>query len=193
MRLTGDLTGCQNGWRKREVYFLLSMMAQLNKSSLFSFLFLFLLLSCTYSISGVSHSPNNVDYGAHSIKIGMGEGFANFELNHSVDGYEVNCKKDLMMVWGKPVILNESNPQDSNLTIIDLTNRKIRKIIYFDKGIYDIDFLESPLKAIVWTTRGVILELHYGNILLQPESVDVDMPLEFCDIFQYKSFRRYAH
>lgn len=151
------------------------------------------MLGCAHSISGASHSLDNVDYGVHSIKIGVGEGFANFELNHSVDGYEVNCKKDLMMVWGKPVILNESSPQDSNLTIIDLMNLKIRKIVYFDKGVYDIDFLESPLKAIVWAARGVILDLHYGNILLQPESVDVDMPLESCDIFQYKSFRRYAH
>ena len=106
------------------------------------------MLGCAHSISGASHSLDNVDYGVHSIKIGVGEGFANFELNHSVDGYEVDCKKDLMMVWGKPVILNESSPQDSNLTIIDLMNLKIRKIVYFDKGVYDIDFLESPLKAI---------------------------------------------
>jgi hypothetical protein len=39
-------------------------------------------------------------------------------FRHSVDGYELSCDGHALAVWGKPLALNASNAQDSDLTIV---------------------------------------------------------------------------
>jgi hypothetical protein len=115
-------------------------------------------------------------------------------FTHSIDGYLTNCEKNIILIWGKPLDLNPSSPQESTLTIINTNSLKIHKEVHFSKGIYTAEFLSSRPEAIVWTDMGVAIDLRAGKALPPPNQFDFDsanFPRESCPDFPFKSFKKY--
>ncbi|MGK7247064.1 hypothetical protein ACSPAH_20510 [Buttiauxella agrestis] len=53
-----------------------------------------------------------------------------FKVNIYINGYNVNCIGNRVIVWGRTKTINENNPQGSRIVLIDLKKRKpSRKVI----------------------------------------------------------------
>ena len=129
-----------------------------------------------------------------TLDISSTDRHVSLNLAHSIDGYLTNCEKRTILIWGKPVETNPSNPQQSTLTIINTENLKIRKEGHFSKGIHTAEFLSSRSEAIVWTDTGIAIDLGTGKTLPPPNQLDFDFanfPREACPDFPYKSFKKY--
>lgn len=116
-------------------------------------------------------------------------------LTHEVFGYEVNCSKSRILVWGKHTPLNKNNPQDSVLTIINLNSRAKPSIIELNKNIFDVKFLNDNANAIIESDSVKLLNIARG-VLLNPDdnyfpSAHADP--ENCIDFPYKSYRKYKN
>jgi hypothetical protein len=129
---------------------------------------------------------------AHSIQVELEKRTVDIKLEHTVDGYEANCDRSWLIVWGKPIKFNAANPQASNLTLIDLRQQKIKSALLFDKGIHDVSYAATHGTAIIWTVLSTVLDLELGTTVALSSESETDLPLEACENFCYKSFRKYA-
>jgi hypothetical protein len=152
----------------------------------------FILAGCAYSFSGSVHRLTSVRHSNDSIQIELETRIENFKLKHTVDGYEVNCEKSWLIVWGKPFKLNTANPQDSNLTVIDLQRLEVKSAVSFNKGIHEVSYTAGQRTAIIWTTLGTPLDLGSGKTISPTSESDSTLSLEACDNFAHKSFRKYS-
>jgi hypothetical protein len=66
----------------------------------------------------------NVALEGSRLRVDQGELAKSFQLRHLVDGYEVDCGKRYLVVWGKPEKINPSNPQDTGISLINLTDMR---------------------------------------------------------------------
>ncbi|MBI5256145.1 MAG: hypothetical protein HY855_06575 [Burkholderiales bacterium] len=111
-----------------------------------------------------------------------------------MDGYDVSCDQRWLAVWGKPRTLNPDNPQDSNLTIVDLQDPRVTPALGFERGIFGVEYLKTPARAIVATDSGALLDLERRVRLAPPAQFDFGDPAylrESCAPFPNKTYRRY--
>lgn len=131
----------------------------------------------------------------NQLSIYEGERSRQVRLIHEIYGYEVNCSKTKVLVWGKPKNLNKDNPQDSILTIVNLKYNTKSSIIEFTKNIFDVVFLADGVKAIVGSDSEKFIDITRG-VLLDPgdgASINPNANLENCKTFPNKSYRRYKN
>ena len=115
----------------------------------------------------------------------------NIKLTHTVSGYEANCKKTYLMAWGKPERLNINNPQDSTLTIINLKSKKKPISIGFSKNIFDAEFSNDEIHAVIQSDTETTLSIFNGNILTTGADIKATFKPESCDSFEFKSYRKF--
>ncbi|WP_374588454.1 hypothetical protein [Ideonella dechloratans] len=61
----------------------------------------------------------NVALEGSRLRVDQGELAKSFQLRHFVDGYEVDCDKRCLVVWGRLEKINPSNPQDTVISLIN--------------------------------------------------------------------------
>ena len=131
--------------------------------------------------------------GASSLTIN-GHGHAGkVSFKHSVDGYELSCDGHALAVWGKPLKLNVNNPQDADLTIVDIQSLKTTRQFAFSKGVFSVEFLKAKPLLLVDTGAGEVVDFATGKSLPPPgqDFNDAAFPRESCDDFKSRSYRRY--
>ncbi|WP_337264498.1 MULTISPECIES: hypothetical protein [unclassified Serratia (in: enterobacteria)] len=50
-----------------------------------------------------------------------------YKFNVSINGYEVNCSGEKMVLWGYPLKFNDQSPADNGYVIFDLKDKKTIK------------------------------------------------------------------
>lgn len=158
---------------------------------------------CVFLISTVAHADGVTSEKNFRLQmaengrmyISGGGGTRKISLAHEVFGYEVNCAKTWLLVWGKPKNLNENNPQDSILTIFNLKSHGKPITIGFGKNIFDAVFLKDGVTAIVGSDSEVPVDIIRGKLLgaKYSASSDVNSGSEVCTDFPYKSYRKYKN
>jgi hypothetical protein len=150
------------------------------------------LAGCAYSASGSSHRAVSVRPSVQSIRVELEKRTVDIKLEHTVDGYEANCDGNWLIVGGKSTKFNAENPQASNLKLIDLRQLKIKSALLLDKGIHDVSYAETRGTAIIWTVLRTLLDLESVTTMAPAEGPETNIPLEACEPFAHKSFRKYA-
>ncbi|WP_261641170.1 hypothetical protein [Erwinia mallotivora] len=102
--------------------------------------------------------------GTDSITIDINNHTKTLKFNTVINGYSVKCSGDKIILWGKPKIINEGNPQDTNVILVDLEHRykKIEKSV--SEGVFSIDFVKGKDLAYIATNQGLFLNLANGNL-----------------------------
>lgn len=82
----------------------------------------------------------NVALEGSRLRVDQGELAKSFQLRHFFDGYEVDCDKRYLVAWGKPEKINPSNPQDTGISLINLTDMRFVYQGFGGKNIYDAEY-----------------------------------------------------
>ena len=61
--------------------------------------------------------------GTDSITVDINNYTKIFKFDTVINGYSVKCSGDKIILWGKPKMINEGNPQDTNVILVDLEHR----------------------------------------------------------------------
>lgn len=128
-----------------------------------------------------------------SIIIDINNQTNQMEFDTVINGYSVNCNGEKLIVWGKPKVINEGNPQDANVIIVDLVHgyTKIEKGV--SSGVFSVDFIKDKSYAYIGTNQGLFLNIKSGKLI--PVSPEFD-PAEESNFEQCKKngsweFNRY--
>jgi hypothetical protein len=119
-----------------------------------------------------------------------------FKLNHSISGYKTNCKRNYIAAWGKPLKINRNNPQDSSLTIISLRPIQKKFEIFFDKNIYEVNFLKDETSISIDSDLEKIINIKNGRDTSPPIDSDPKkekLSQETCEDFKFKSFSKFKN
>lgn len=110
-----------------------------------------------------------------------------FKINYDIFGFNVNCKKNKILVWGKSSRLNSSNPQDSILTIIDIDNKRKTDATQL-KNIYGANFLKNESFGVIDSHVSNLVDLNTGKIIAESNE---EQDLEVCENFPGKFYSKY--
>lgn len=102
--------------------------------------------------------------GNDSITINMSNHTRKLEFDTVINGYIVKCSGEELIIWGKPKVINEGNPQDTNVIIVDLVHgyTKIEKGV--SEGVFDVNFIKNKSYAYIGTNQGLFLNLISGKL-----------------------------
>lgn len=110
-----------------------------------------------------------------------------FKIKYDILGFNVNCKKNKILVWGKPLRLNSGNTQDSMLTIIDIDSKRKVDVPQF-KNIYGAYFLKNESLGVIESHVSSLLDLNAGKIIAESNEMQ---DLEVCQNFPGKFYSKY--
>lgn len=128
------------------------------------FSFIFLINECYSSqqkleITSLANNKLNItDYKSSNIYI----------FNISINGYEVNCSGEKMVLWGYPVKFVDGSPADNEFVIFDLKTKKTIATNLVSHGIFGAIFLSDNVNAFLDTGGGYIVNTQTG------EAKDID-------------------
>ncbi|WP_148250063.1 hypothetical protein [Raoultella terrigena] len=108
--------------------------------------------------SGVTLNGND------SITVDINNHKKTLTLDTVINGYSVKCSGDKIILWGKPKAINEGNPQDTNVIIVDLEHgyKRIEKGV--SEGVFDVDFIKGKDLAYIGTNQGLFFNLANGKL-----------------------------
>lgn len=114
-------------------------------------------------------------------------------LDTIINGYTVKCDGSKIVMWGKPVKFNGSNPQDTNIIIINLNEsyKAIEKRV--SEGVFGIEYLKGKDNALIDAGNGLFVNLSTGQIDEVKSDFDSsdDNNFEPCDKNKSWEFNRY--
>ena len=144
---------------------------------------------CNFSANSTERTSKSY----FAIKIADQE-LRSFQIDHSVDGYEINCKKTRAMIWGKPNRFSSNSPQDSIITLIDLKNRRKIFAKTMTGGIFGAKYLSNGKEVYIEDTLGAIIDLNSGSDRKVNSEMDIgnDFQFESCGDFSGKSYLKYS-
>ncbi|OXU39672.1 hypothetical protein [Enterobacter cloacae] len=102
--------------------------------------------------------------GNDSITINMNNHIKKLDFDTVINGYVVKCSGEKLIIWGKPKVINEGNPQDTNVIIVDLVHGYTRIEKGVGEGVFHIDFIKNKSYAYVETNQGLFLNLINGRL-----------------------------
>jgi hypothetical protein len=94
--------------------------------------------STSLNVELVNASTLKVQKNRHIKKIKLGE----------INGYKTSCNKSYLVVWGIPKKINDSSPQNNEVVLYNLNNKK-QSIIKTSHAVFDVDFYKTEDKAIL--------------------------------------------
>ncbi|HFT7493941.1 hypothetical protein [Enterobacter ludwigii] len=114
-------------------------------------------------------------------------------LDTIVNGYTVKCDGSKIVVWGKPVKFNESNPQDTNIIITNLNEsyKTVEKRV--SEGVFGIEYLKGKDNAFIDAGNGLFVNLTTGQLDEVKSEFDSsdENNFESCDKNKSWEFNRY--
>lgn len=131
--------------------------------------------------------------GTDSITVDINNHTKTLKFDTVINGYSVKCSGDKIILWGKPKIINEGNPQDTNVILVNLDCRykKIEKSV--SEGVFSVDFLKGKDIAYTGTNQGLFFNLANGNLKSVGQEFDPtdDNNFETCNKNSSWEFNRY--
>ena len=118
--------------------------------------------------------------------------FKKLSLSHSIDGYEENCGRKILIAWGKPKKINPSDPQLSQATLIDIKKKSITRKLDIAGGIFGARYLGDGESAYLESNPEILLNLSNGASQTINESIYNTFNFESCNNFPGKSYLKYA-
>lgn len=102
--------------------------------------------------------------GTNSITVDINNDTKTLKFDTIINGYSVKCSGDKIIHWGKPKIINDGSPQDTNVILVDLERRykNIEKSV--SEGVFSIDFIKGKDLAYIGTNQGLFFNLANGNM-----------------------------
>jgi hypothetical protein len=144
-------------------------------------------------ISLNSYAVNISLNGNHSISIDNDGDVREMKFDTVINGYNVKCSGDEIILWGKPVKMNEGNPQDTNIIIVSVSNK--HKVIErgISEGIFEVAYLKNENRAYIGTGKGMFIDLGHGQLEEVGSDFDPsdDKNFESCDKNESWEFNRY--
>lgn len=110
-----------------------------------------------------------------------------------INGYSVNCEGSKIMLWGRPKKINETNPQDTDVILLDLNKNHKKYMIAVSSGVFDIDYLKSNDYAYIGSNQGILVNLSNGRFKEFNSDFDptLDSNFESCEKNKSWIFNRY--
>lgn len=102
--------------------------------------------------------------GNDTVGIKFGSSLKSIKLDTVINGYNVKCDGSKVIIWGKPKELNEGNPQDTNVILLDMTHNYKKYEQGISEGVFDIDYLEKGDYAYIGSSQGAFINLFNGHI-----------------------------
>ena len=118
--------------------------------------------------------------------------FRKLSFSHSVDGYEENCGREVLIVWGKPKRISAADPQLSRITVIDVKHKSIARKLDISGGIFGARFLRNGKFAYLEANPEILLDLSNGASQAINESTYNTFDFEDCNNSPGKSYLKYA-
>jgi len=155
----------------------------------------FFLISWIYTTNCIAENQDNISVNVlsnYKIKINYMNKIYKINVNHSIDGYNIDCDKKNMVIWGRSKLFNPDNPQNSYITIVKINPSSIKKEMRNFGNIYDVLYLKNKPIIYIETGMGAFANLTDGS-LLKINGLDVESPdVEDCPDFVGKSYKRYS-
>lgn len=104
--------------------------------------------------------------GTDSITIDINNHTKTLKFDTVINGYSVKCSGDKIILWGKPKIINEGNPQDTNVILVDLDHRYKNIAKSVSEGVFSAGFIKGKDLAYIGTNQGLLFNL--ANGILKP-------------------------
>lgn len=146
-----------------------------------------------FFISFNAYASGVILNGTNSITVDINNHTKTLKFDIVINGYSVKCSGNKIILWGKPKIISEGNPQDTNVILVDLKHRykKIEKSV--SEGVFSIDFIKGKDLAYIGTNQGLFFNLANGN--LKPVGSEFDSTgdnnFETCKKNSLWEFNRY--
>lgn len=86
-----------------------------------------------------------------------------FSLKHQINGYAINCSKTRLMAWGTPASLSVEAPQSENISIIEIQESKLVKVLQIGRGLFSLNYLKDGVSAYI--------EFGYGEASISPANL----------------------
>lgn len=136
--------------------------------------------------SGVTLNGND------SITVDINNHTKTLKFDTVINGYSVKCSGDKIILWGKPKVINEGNPQDTNVILIDFDDgyKKIEKGV--SEGVFSVSFIKGKDYAYIGTNQGLFFNLTNGKLeSVGPGFDPADNNFETCEKNSSWEFNRY--
>ncbi|MEK8034981.1 hypothetical protein AACH06_29550 [Ideonella sp. DXS29W] len=114
--------------------------------------------------------------GDRSLALAVEKMKVTIETRIRIDGYEMDCSRRYILVWGHPTLLNPNNPQDSVISIFDVAKLQIVGNVAVSKGVFSAEFLKDKPLAIVASDAEFLIRLPDGEIQPRPDGLDFSGP-----------------
>ncbi|MGO2259188.1 MAG: hypothetical protein ACTH5S_15480 [Hafnia alvei] len=124
-----------------------------------------LLLLSVYSVSVFSSEIKISISGESDIVLNKDTNSLRNDFGIYINGYNVNCAGNYMVIWGHPKKINSGNPQSTSLMLFSIINDKVVNINYFSKGVFGADFVHESNYVYVNTDPEVFIDITTGKIL----------------------------
>ena len=124
-----------------------------------------LLLLSVYSV-GVFSSEIQISLSGESyIVFNKDTNSLRHDFGIYINGYNVDCAGNYMVILGHPKKMNTGNPQDTSFILFNIKNDKIVNINHFSKGVFGADFVHESNYVYVSTDPEVFIDITSGEIL----------------------------
>lgn len=149
--------------------------------------------SCRFFISFNVYASGVTLNGNDSITVDINNHTKTLTFDTVINGYSVKCSGDKMVLWGKPKVINEGNPQDTSVILVDLEHRYKRIEKGVSEGVFGVDFIKGKDLAYIETNQGLFFNLANGNLKPAGSGFDPtdDNNFETCKKNSSWEFNRY--
>lgn len=131
--------------------------------------------------------------GNDTVSIKSGSTIKNIKLDTVINGYNVKCDGSKIIIWGKSKKLNEGNPQDTNVILLDMTHNYKKYEQGISEGVFEVDYLKKGEHAYIGSNQGVLINLFNGHLKEVASEFDSsdENNFEFCKKNESWVFNRY--
>lgn len=102
--------------------------------------------------------------GNDTVSIKYGVNIKNIKLDTVIYGYNVKCDGTKIIIWGKLKKFNKSNPQDTNVIVLDVANNYKKYEQGLSQDIFEVDYLKAGGIAYIGSNSGRFINLSDGNL-----------------------------
>ena len=150
-------------------------------------------LSSLLLLSVCSHAMNIEVKGGDTIEIKFNHRLKSIRLDIMVNGYSVKCDGSKILVWGKPKKMNEGNPQDTNIILLDISNNYKKYEQGLSEGVFGVEYLKAGSNAYIDSNQGVFINLFNGYLKEVTSEFDPsdEHNFESCKKHESWEFNRY--
>ncbi|WP_237932670.1 hypothetical protein [Buttiauxella sp. S19-1] len=121
-------------------------------------------LTSLFLLTSHVHAMNVKLKGNDTVSIEFNSDVKDIKLDSVINGYSVKCDGTKIIIWGKPKKFNESNPQDTNVILLDVANDYKKYEQGLSDGVFEVNYLKSGDVAYISNNLGGFINLSNGHL-----------------------------